>query len=59
MEFLNDLSGCELVTFATVFSIAISKGLNSSEIDTLGNFFTAVGTNLTTIASACNSDASR
>ena len=35
--FLNDLSGQELVSFAALFSIALSQGLTSDEIDTLGN----------------------
>lgn len=52
MDFLNNLSGSELVTFSALFSILLSNGLTSSEIDTLGNFLTAVGTNLTTIAAA-------
>lgn len=55
MNFLNNLSGQELVSFAAIFSILISQGLTPDEIDTLGNFLTAVGTNLTTIASTTNS----
>lgn len=55
MDYLNALSGAELVALAAIISIFISDGLNANEIDTLGNFFTALGTNLTTIASS-NSD---
>ncbi len=50
MGCLNDLSGCELVTLASIVAVTISKGLTAGEINTLGNFFTAIGTNLTTIA---------
>ena len=49
---LNDLSGCELVTLASIISIFISQGLTPDEIDTLGNFFSALGSNLSTIATA-------
>lgn len=56
MDFLNNLSGSELVSFAALFSIALSQGLTSSEIDTLGNFLTACGTNLTTIAAATDDE---
>lgn len=52
MNFLNDLSGYELVTLATVISIYLSQGLTPNEIDTLGNFFSALGSNLSTIATA-------
>ena len=43
-SFLSTLSGCELV--------AISSNLSNDEIDTLGNFFSALGSNLSTIATA-------
>ena len=32
MDFLNNLSGSELVSFAALFSIALSQGLTSSEM---------------------------
>ncbi len=50
MDYLNELSGSELVTLATVISIWISQNLTSDEINTLGNFFTALGSNLTLIS---------
>lgn len=50
--FLNNLNGCELVAFAAILSIYISQGLSPDEIDTLGNFFSALGANLSTIATA-------
>lgn len=50
----NNLSGNELVAFASIIAIYISDGLNSDEIDTLGNFFSALGANLSTIASTIN-----
>ena len=49
---LSNLSGCELVGFASILAIYIAQGLNPDEIDTLGNFFSALGANLSTIASA-------
>lgn len=55
MDFLNSLSGCELVSLATVLSIVLSQDLSPEEIDTLGNFFSALGNNLNTIASAQDS----
>lgn len=48
----NNLSGCELVYIASIFSVIISQGLTPDEIDTLGNFFSALGSNLSTIATA-------
>ena len=52
MCFLKDVSGAELVALASVFAIFLSQGLSPDEIDTLGNFLSAVGANLSTIASA-------
>lgn len=49
---LNNLSGTELVTLASIISIYISNELSADEIDTLGNFFSALGANLSTIGSA-------
>lgn len=46
----DNLSGCELVTLASIISIYISNDLTPNEIDTLGNFFSALGANLSTIA---------
>lgn len=46
------LSGCELVGLASILSIYISQGLNTDEIEILGNFFSALGENLSTISSA-------
>ena len=48
----NNLSGCELVTLASILSIYISNDLSPDEIDTLGNLFSALGSNLSTIATA-------
>lgn len=47
---LTNLSGCELVALASIIAIKISEGLTSDETDTLGNFFSALGSNLSTIA---------
>lgn len=49
---LNDLSGSELVILASTLAIIISQDLSLNEIDTLGNFFSALGSNLSTIATA-------
>lgn len=54
--FLNSLTGCELVALASYSSVIISQNLTSDEIDTLGNFFSALGSNLSTIASASGQD---
>ena len=52
IDLLNNLSGAELVALAAIISVLMSDGLDADDIDTLGNFFTALGTNLTTIASS-------
>lgn len=49
---LNNLSGCELVALASIIAIYISNEFSSDEVDVLGNFFSALGSNLSTIASA-------
>lgn len=51
MDFFN-LSGCELVSLAAILAVSISKDLSSDETDILGNFFSALGSNLSTIAAA-------
>lgn len=53
---LNTLSGCELVALAGLISVSISQNLTIDETDTLGNFFSALGSNLSTIASSSDSD---
>lgn len=50
-SFLDTLSSCELVTFALLIALAISQNLNNDDVNILGNFFSAVGANLSTIAS--------
>ena len=50
------LTGCELVAVAGLFSVAIANNLNPNEIDMLGNFFSALGSNLSTIAAVENPD---
>ena len=50
--FLDNLSGCEFVAIAGLISVLISQDLNADEIDILGNFFSALGSNLSAIASA-------
>ena len=48
----SNLSGNELVLLASTLAIYISNDLCADEIDTLGNFFSALGSNLSTIATA-------
>lgn len=48
----NHLSGSELVTLANVLSIILSENKLPSEIDVMGNFFSSLGSNLSTIATA-------
>ena len=42
MNSYNCLSGCELVTLANTIACIISKNLTTNDIDTLGNFFSAI-----------------
>lgn len=51
-SFINTLSGCELVTLALLIAISISQNLNNDDVNILGNFFSAIGSNLSTIASS-------
>ena len=46
----NNLSGCELVTLASILSIYISNDLTPDEIDTIATFFTQVVKNLSKFA---------
>lgn len=52
IDILNNLSGAELVALSSILAIIISEGLNNDEINTLGDFLSALGENLSTIASA-------
>lgn len=52
IDFLNDLSGAELVLLSSAIAIFISDSLDNDDINTLGNFLSALGDNLSTIASA-------
>ncbi|MBO5479532.1 MAG: hypothetical protein J6A04_07695 [Clostridia bacterium] len=52
IDFLDSLSGAELVALSSALAIIISQGLSPDEIDTLGNFLSALGSNLSTIAAA-------
>lgn len=54
--FLSSLSGCELVALAGLLSVAIANNLSCDEVDVLGNFFSSLGSNLSTIASADDLD---
>lgn len=50
MDCLNKLSRDELVLLAATVAIAIGKGKTKEELDLLGNFISAVGQNLNTMA---------
>lgn len=50
MEYLNSLSGEELVLLASTVSIAIASNLETDELAVLSAFATAVGDNLALIA---------
>lgn len=52
IDFLNDLSGAELVLLSSILAILISENLDNDDINTLGDFLSALGENLSTIASA-------
>lgn len=56
IDFLNNLSGAELVTLSSILSIIISQELSPDETDTLGNFLSSLGSNLSTIAAASIED---
>ena len=47
---LDNLSGRELVALASIVSIYIADGLSSEQISTLGDFFSALGDNLSLLA---------
>ena len=53
---LTDLSGCELISLASIFSITIAKNLSNEEISILGDSFSdksllCAGDNLSLISS--------
>lgn len=52
IDFFNDLSGAELVLLSSILAILISENLDNDDINTLGDFLSALGENLSTIASA-------
>lgn len=51
-SFFKTLSGCELVALAALVAVSISQNLDIDDINVLGNFFSALGANLSTIASS-------
>lgn len=52
IDFLDSLSGAELIALSSSLAITISQGLSPDEINTLGNFLSSLGADLSTIASA-------
>lgn len=48
--YLNELNAEEIIFLASSISLAIAKGKSIEEIDLLGNFFSTIGQNLSTIA---------
>ncbi len=62
MNSCNCPSGCELVTLASTLSCIIAKNLSPNDIGTLGDFFSALGSNLSVIAdvqSSCKNNSSK
>ena len=49
IDFLNNISGAELVALSSVLAILISQELDTDEINILGSFLSSLGDNLTTI----------
>lgn len=52
IDFLNSLSGTELVALSSFLAISISQELSPDATYTLGNFLSSLGSNLSTIAAA-------
>ena len=52
IDMLNNLSGAELVLLSSILAIVISENLNNDDINTIGDFLSSLGQNLSTIASA-------
>ena len=50
-SFLNNLSGNELASLAFLVGLLISQNINSNQINSLGNFFEAVGQTMLVIGS--------
>lgn len=50
MNYLSNLSPCEVVTLANIVSISISQNLNSDELAILSGFFNIIGDSLATLA---------
>ncbi len=48
----NNLSGSELVALASIIAIYISNEFSADETSILGDFFSALGSNLSVIGSA-------
>jgi len=55
MDWLNNLSGCELVTLANIIAVFLSQNLNSDETALLAGFFTIIGDSLGAISLTNNS----
>lgn len=50
MNYLNNLSPCELVTLANIISISISQSFTSDELVSLAGFFTIIGDSLAALS---------
>ena len=55
-DFLDNVSGCELIALSSILAIMISQGLDSNEIGTLANFFSSLGDNLGIISNTSSSN---
>lgn len=55
MDYLNTLSGCEIVTLANTIAISLARNLTTEEMALLAGLFTIIGDSLATISLTCNS----
>ena len=55
MDYLNNLSGCEIVTLSNIIAVSLSQNLTAEEMALLAGVFTIIGDSLATISLTCNS----
>ena len=56
MDFLTQLSGCELVALAAIVSIFLSEPLTTEQLNVFADFVTTIGDNLAIIAGSRNNN---
>lgn len=52
MNYLNDLSGEELVALASILAIYLGQNLSADELSILSSFFSALGDNFGILSSS-------